>query len=53
MMQDVKVKFNPELPRHEQGSFCQQTGFKFKEETSRILSWSIALYGAETWTLRK
>jgi hypothetical protein len=35
----------------EEGSFHQQTGLKFKEETMNI--WSIVLYGAETWTLWK
>ena len=25
---------------------------KFEEETSKMLRWSMALYGAETWTLR-
>jgi hypothetical protein len=34
-------------------TFYQQIGPKFKEETSDILHLSIALYGAETWTLRK
>jgi hypothetical protein len=34
-------------------SYHQQTGIKFKEETSKVLHWSIALCGAETWTLRK
>ena len=27
--------------------------FNFKEETSKVYIWSIALYGAETWTLWK
>jgi hypothetical protein len=48
------VKLNPGLPRKIQHStvrkfFHQLKGLKFKEETS----WSIALYGADTWTLRK
>ena len=33
--------------------FHQQIGFKFKEETNKFWTWSIALCGAETWTLRK
>jgi predicted HD phosphohydrolase len=39
--------------RKEDDSFRQQTGLKFKEETSKLHTWSIALYGAETFTLRK
>ena len=34
-------------------TFHQQIGLKFKEETNKMLIWSIALYGVETWTLRK
>ena len=33
--------------------FYQQIGLKFKEETREVLRLEIALYGAETWTLRK
>jgi hypothetical protein len=29
-------------------SFYQQIGLKFKEETSKVLTWSIALHGAQT-----
>jgi len=32
-------------------SYHQQIQFKFKEETNKCYCWSIALYGAETWTL--
>jgi len=34
-------------------SYHQQIQFKFKEETNKCYCWSIALYGAETWTLWK
>jgi hypothetical protein len=34
-------------------AFRQQVGIKFKEETSEVLIWQIALCGGETWTLRK
>jgi hypothetical protein len=37
----------------EEVSFHQQIGPKLKEETSKCCIWSIALYGAETWTFRK
>jgi len=30
--------------------FYQHIGLKSEEETSKV--WSMALYGAETWTLR-
>jgi len=37
-----------------QNSFHQQTGLKFKgENIAECYIWSIALYGAETWTRRK
>jgi hypothetical protein len=37
----------------QQEGFSQQVGFKFKEETSKVLIWKIALCGGETWTLRE
>jgi hypothetical protein len=43
MMQGVHVKLNAELPwqkqhsKRKKGSFHQQTGLKFKEETSKVL----------------
>jgi predicted HD phosphohydrolase len=39
--------------QQEEESFHQQTGLKFKEETSKCYIWSIAFYGAEKRTLRK
>jgi hypothetical protein len=41
-----KAAFNKEKP-----FFAYK--LKFKEETSKVLLWSTALYGAETWALRK
>jgi len=38
--------------QQEEDSFYQQIGLKFEEETNKMLHWSMALYGAETWTLR-
>ena len=58
MMEDVLVKLNPGLPWQKLHSrrrriFYQHIGLKFEEETSKMLHiWSMALYGAETWTLR-
>jgi len=42
MMQDVHMKLYPGLPwqssfQEEGGSFYQHNGFKFKEETSKVL----------------
>jgi hypothetical protein len=34
-------------------TFHQETGHKFKKETSKCYIWSMALYGAETWTVGK
>jgi hypothetical protein len=55
---DVHVKLNLGLPWQKQHSkrrrlFHQQIGFKFKEETSKVLHLEHSLYGTETWTLRK
>jgi hypothetical protein len=38
----------------QEGDFIhQQTELKFKEKSVKCYIWSIALCGAETWTLRK
>ena len=42
MMEDVRVKLNPELPwknrvQQEEDSLYQQIGLKFEEETSKML----------------
>jgi hypothetical protein len=34
-------------------SFHQQTGLKLRKKLVKCYIWSIALYGAATWTLRK
>ena len=39
--------------RQAEDSFQQQIGLTFKEETSEIYIWSIALYIVETCTLRE
>jgi hypothetical protein len=38
-------------PSTKKGSSHQQIGLKCKEEISKVLHLSIALYGAEIWTL--
>ena len=57
MMQDELVEIDLEFPWKvgfiKKKAFRQQVGFKFKEETSKVLIWKIASYGAENWTLRK
>jgi len=57
-MQDVHGKLNEGLPlqsstRQEEDSFHQELGSTFKEETSQVLLWSMTLYGAGIWTIRK
>jgi hypothetical protein len=55
-MQDEHVKLNPDCHgrssmQQEEGSFHQQVGLKFKEETIELVKcyiWSIAWYGTET-----
>jgi hypothetical protein len=49
------MKLNTELPRQQQikqEAFHQQLGLKFKEENVKFCIRKLALYGAETWTLR-
>jgi hypothetical protein len=56
-MQDELVELNLEFPWKavfkKKKTFRQQVGFKFKEETSKVQIWNLALYGAEIWSLRK
>ena len=56
-MQDERVELNLEFPWkagfNKKKAFRQQVGFKFKEGTSKVLIWNIAMCGGETWTLRK
>jgi len=42
-----------EFQQEEEEPFLQKIEFKFKEETFKVLIWSIALCGAETLTLRE
>ena len=58
MMQNGHLKLNPGLPWQKQHStrilFSPAKSTSIcKEETSEMLIWSIALYGAETWALQK
>jgi hypothetical protein len=58
MMQGVHVKLNPELPwqksiQQHEDSFHQQIGLNLRKNLEKCYIWSIALYGAETWTLQK
>ena len=51
-MQDVHRILYPEA--FNKNSFHQKTGLTFKKETNEVQHfWSMALYDAETWTLRK
>jgi hypothetical protein len=58
MMQDVHVKLNPELPWQKQHStrrrlFTSKLDLNLRKRLVKCYIWSIALYGAEMWTLRK
>jgi hypothetical protein len=39
--------------QQEEDSFHQQTGFNLRKKLVKCYIWSVALYGAETWTLWK
>jgi hypothetical protein len=58
MIQGVHVKLNPELPWQKQHStrrtlFTSKLDLNLRKKLVKCYIWSIALYGAETWTLRK
>jgi hypothetical protein len=57
MIQDVHVKLNPGLPWQKQHStrrvfFTSKFDLNLRKKLVKCYIWSIALYGAETWTLR-
>jgi hypothetical protein len=58
MMEDVLVKLNPGLPWQKLHStrrelfFISTLDLKLRKKLVKCYIWSIALYGAETWTLR-
>jgi hypothetical protein len=53
----MHVKLNPELPWQKQHSiirlFTSKLDLNLRKKQVKCHIWSIALYGAETWTLRK
>jgi hypothetical protein len=51
MMQGVQVKLNPEFKK--KTLFTSKLDLNLINKLVKCYSWSIALYGAETWTLRK
>jgi hypothetical protein len=56
MMQDVHAKLNPGLPRQKQHSTRRlfspaKLDLNLRKKLEKCYIWSIALYGAETWTL--
>jgi len=57
MMLNAYGKLNRGLSQQNQhskgNSFRQQIGIKFKEESSKVLPWSIACCGIETSTIVK
>jgi hypothetical protein len=56
-MQVVYVKLSPGLPWQKQHStrrlFSPENWTNSRKKLMKCYIWSIALYGAETWTLRK
>jgi hypothetical protein len=58
MMQGVHMKLNPGLPWQKQRSsrrrlFASKLHLNLRKKLVRCYIWSIALYGAETWTIQK
>jgi len=62
MMQDVCVELNPGLPWQKQHSrrrkrrrrlFTSKLDLNLRKKLVKCYIWSIASYGAETWTLRR
>ena len=56
MMEDVRVKLNPGLPwqklRSTRTLFTSKLDLNLRKKLLKCYIWSMALYGAETWTLR-
>jgi hypothetical protein len=59
MMQNIHGKLNAGLPRKKPRSarrrrlFTTKLELHLKNKLLKCYIWSVALYGAETWTLRK
>jgi hypothetical protein len=58
MMQDMHVKLNTKLPRQKRHATRRLFTSKLdlvslRKKLVKCYTWSIALYGAETWTLWK
>jgi hypothetical protein len=58
MMQGVHAKLNPTVSWQKQHStrrrlFNSKLDLNFRKKLIKCYMWSIALYGGETWTLRK
>jgi hypothetical protein len=58
MMQDVHVKLNPGLPMtkvafNKKTLFTSKVDLNLRKKLVKCYIWSMALYGAETWTLQK
>ena len=58
MMEDVRVKLNPGLPwqkvafNKKKTLFTSKLDLHLRKKLVKCYIWSMALYGAETWTLR-
>ena len=57
-MEDVRVKLNPGLPwqkaafNKKKTLFTSKLDLHLRKKLVKCYIWSMALYGAETWTLR-
>ena len=58
MMEDVRVKWNPGLPRQklhiqqEEDFFNRKLDLNLRKKLVKCYIWSMALYGAETWAFQ-
>jgi hypothetical protein len=50
---EVALKIAKNSTQQRESYFHQQIGLKCKEKLVKCYIWSRAVYGAETWTLRK
>jgi hypothetical protein len=58
LMQDVHVKLNPKVPcksalNRKKEFFISKLDLNLRKKLVKCYIWSIVLYGAGTWTLRK
>jgi hypothetical protein len=52
-MEDVRVKLNPGLPWQKLLSTRSKLVLNLRKKLVKYYIWSMALYGAQSWTLRE